>query len=106
MRRFLALVVLFSTFASLAAAQQKSSPTAAAPAPSAAKAVAEGQYDVFNSWTLWADANKKQLRAEIAMRLAADLARTKGKPVVQSETLWMDVDFTMRGFRYESKNMK
>jgi hypothetical protein len=103
MRRFLAFIVLLSAFVPLAAAQQK--PSAAA-APSSAKPVAEGQYDVFNSWTLWADPDKKQLRAEIAMRLAADLARTKGKPVVQKETLWMDVDFTMRGFRYESKNMK
>src|SRR5258706_1579875 len=106
MRRVLAFIVLFSAFVPLGAAQKKSSSQAAPAEPSAAKPVAEGQYDVFDSWTLWADPDKKQLRAEIAMRFAADLSRTKGKPVVQKETLWMDVDFTMRGFRYESKDMQ
>ena len=94
MRRLLLLLFALSA---LASAQQTS------PATAPTK-VAEGAYGPFDDWTLWADLPAKELRAAIDQKFAADVARTKGQPVVQKEILRMNPDFTMKGFRYEAKN--
>lgn len=95
--RVFSLPVLVLLLALLSSAQD--------PAPgNAPKQAAEGAYGAFDSWTLWSDPGEEQIRAEIDMHIAADVARTKGKPIAQHETLLMERDFTMRGFRYESKN--
>jgi hypothetical protein len=107
--RMLVLVLLCALRTSVAFAQQPAAPAKPAPPPAAAAAapqkVAEGAYGKFDSWTLWATPDD-QLKAEIEMSIYSDLARAPGKPLLQSETLALDTDFTMRGFRYVSKNFR
>ena len=101
----LAILLLFSA---LACAQQTTPPAATTGAPSGGsrRKIAEGSYDKWNTWTLVALSDKQQLEADVDMQVyTSDEAKTdKSKPVIQKEIMRMDPDFTMRGFRYESKN--
>jgi hypothetical protein len=102
--RFLALLILCLT--ALACAQQAKPPAAATPNAASRRKVAEGAYDKFDAWTLSALSDKQQLEADINMSVyAMEMRRDKSKPIVQKETMRMDTDFTMGGFRYESENL-
>ena len=77
--------------------------TSAKPAPTPDEApikVAEGSYDVMDSWTLWATP-KGTMKVEIQIQWAGDLA----KGGTQKETLELAPDFTMQGFRYEAQKL-
>lgn len=95
---FLAVVVCLGA---LACTQQPPAP--AAPAPP--EKVAEGAYGDFNTWTLFLFRDGGQVEADIDISVYTEVVRReKSQSIVQKETLRMDPDFTMRGFRYESKN--
>ena len=90
-----AVLLLLAPACAQTAAQTPPKPPAAGEAPIK---VAEGSYDGMSSWTLWA--TPKGLKAEIEIHWADEAA----KGGTQRETLYLVPDFTMQGFRYETKN--
>lgn len=96
LRRHIVAVLLL-----LACANAQAGPPATGKAaPKADEApikVAEGSYDLMDSWTLWA--TSKGLKAEIDIHWT-DAAAKGG---TQHETLDLVPDFTMQGFRYQAE---
>lgn len=103
--RSLSLALFVLCFGTLTCAQQAQQPAAGAPAAETRKEIAEGAYDKFDTWTLSARSDTQQIEADINLSVyTLEVRRDKRKPLYQKETMRMDPDFTMRGFRFESKN--